>query len=248
VFERLLPSGPPVRAEQALLDAALGARAGEDRPYLFMNFVETVDGRATREGSSRALGGDADLEMLLALRTVADAVLIGPGTVRVEGYGRLVGDPERRERRVAAGLAADPPAVLMSRRFEIPWGAGLFAAPEQPVLIYTEVDATVPAGVEAPVEVVRLEPFSPVAALADLRRRGVRALLSEGGPTLFRGLLGDGLVDELFLTLTPMIVGGEGELRIVAGRALDAPAPLTLQWILRAGDELFLRYRIGSPA
>jgi riboflavin biosynthesis pyrimidine reductase len=247
VYERLQPAGPPVAAEDVLFDAALGSGARADRPYVFMNFVATADGRATQGGDTRALGGDADLAMLLALRTVADAVLVGTGTVRVEGYGRLVGNPQRRERRVAAGLAPDPPAVLIARRFDIPWEAGLFAAPEQPVLIYTPVDGVVPPEVAAPVELVRLDPFSSTAALADLRRRGVRALLSEGGPTLFRGLLGEGLVDELFLTLAPLLTAGDGERQVLSGPSLDAPAPLSLQWILSAEDGLFVRYRIGSP-
>ena len=64
-------------------------------------------------------------------------MLIGVGTLRAEGYAQLVRSPERRARRVAAGMTEDPPAVLISRRFDIPWEAGLFAAPEQPVLIYT---------------------------------------------------------------------------------------------------------------
>jgi riboflavin biosynthesis pyrimidine reductase len=243
VYERLLPPGPPVEAEQALRAAKLADLAGDERPYLFMNFVESADGRATRHGSSRELGSDADLEMLLALRTIADAVLIGPGTVRVEGYGRLVGNADRRARREAAGQAADPPAVLFSRSFEVPWEAGLFAAPEQPVLIYTATGGPVPQ-VAAPVEVIVVEPYSSAAALADLRRRGVRALLSEGGPTLFRGLLDDGLVDELFLTLSPELVGGD-ERRIIPGPPLDPPVALGLQWVLHAEGELFLRYRLA---
>jgi riboflavin biosynthesis pyrimidine reductase len=245
VYERLLPSGPPVAAEQALFEVDFRALAHEDRPYLFMNFVSTVDGRATHGGNTRALGTDADLQMLLALRTVADAVLVGPGTVRVEGYGRLVGDERRRARRVAAGLAPDPPAVVISRSFDIPWEAPLFEAAEQPVLIYTAVDGVAPE-VAAPVEIVRLRPCTSAAVLADLRRRGVRALLSEGGPTLFRGLLGDGFVDELFLTLAPMLTAGARELTILSGPPLDPPVDLRLQWILRADHELFLRYRVGS--
>ena len=72
----------------------------DERPYTFFNFVATLDGRAALDGSTRPLGGPADLEMLLSLRAVADAVLIGPGTVRAEGYGRLVGPgPARRCRR-----------------------------------------------------------------------------------------------------------------------------------------------------
>jgi riboflavin biosynthesis pyrimidine reductase len=242
MYARLRPAGPPAAAEDLLREARMGDSAPGDRPYLFMNFVESADGRATREGSSRALGSDADLEMLLALRTVADAVLVGPGTIRVEGYGRLCGE-ERRARRVAAGQPPDPPLVIFGRRFDIPWDASLFAAAGQPVLIYTAVPGEVP-DVAAPVEVVRLEPYTSAAALADLRARGIRALLSEGGPTLFRGLMVDGLVDELFLTLSPELVGGE-ERRLIPGPPLDPVIELSLRWVLEADGELFLRYRLG---
>ena len=153
--------------------------------------------------------------MLLALRAAADAVLIGPSTVRAEGYGQLVSADRR---------ADTPPAVLISRRFDIPWEAGLFEAAGQPVLIYTSIEAGDPPEVAAPVEVVRLEVCSPAAALADLRARGVRALLSEGGPTLFGGFLEAGLVDELFLTLTPMATGDETEISILRGGRLADPA------------------------
>src|SRR3954453_20586032 len=95
MFERLRPAGPAAAAEDLLREARLGELASEGRPYLVMNFVESADGRATRDGSSRELGSDADLEMLLALRTIADAVLVGPGTIRVEGYGRLCGEGRR---------------------------------------------------------------------------------------------------------------------------------------------------------
>jgi riboflavin biosynthesis pyrimidine reductase len=89
---------------------------------------------------------------------------------------------------------------------------------------------------------VRLEECTPAAALADLRARGIRALLSEGGPTLFRGFLADGYVDELFLTLTPLMTGDEAETAIVSGARLADPARMALRWVLRAEDELFLRY------
>ena len=241
-YERLRPAGPPADAEALLREARLGDSAPAGRPYVFMNFVESADGRATREGSSRALGSDADLEMLLALRTVADAVLVGTGTIRVEGYGRLLGEA-RRARRAAAGRSEDPPLAIFSRSFDVPWDAPLFAAAEQPVIVYTATRGAAP-DVAAPVEVVSLEPYSSAAALADLRARGVRALLSEGGPTLFRGLLADGLVDELFLTLSPEIVGGE-ERRLIPGPPLDPAIDLDLQWVLQAEGELFLRYRLG---
>ncbi|HEX5618889.1 MAG TPA: dihydrofolate reductase family protein, partial [Solirubrobacteraceae bacterium] len=179
-------------------------RAPADRPFVYVNMIMTVDGRTALDGRSAALGGEADLETLLELRTQADAVLIGTGTLRAEGYARLVGNEERRARRVDLGLADDPLAVLISRRFDIPWDAGLFQAADQPVLIYAGVEGDVP-DVPAPVEVVALSDATPAAALADLRTRGVRAVLCEGGPTLFGTLVAAGLVDELFVTLTPLL-------------------------------------------
>jgi riboflavin biosynthesis pyrimidine reductase len=233
VFERLQPAGSPVGALELLREARFGDHPPDQRPYTFFNFVSTLDGRAALDGSTRPLGGPADLEMLVSLRVVADAVLIGTGTVRAEGYGRLVG-PQRR--------SDVPPAVLISRRFDIPWEAGLFQAVDQPVIVYGPVDAPEPPSVPAPVEVVRLDPCTPAAALADLRGRGVRALLSEGGPTLFHGFLAAGLVDELFLTLTPVITGDEAETAIVSGLRLPEPSRMALRWVLRADEELFLRY------
>ena len=231
MFHRLTDGGA-VSAAQYLAEADFAARAPEGRPYVVFNFVTTLDGRAAIDGTTRSLGDDADLEMLLSLRVVADAVLVGPGTIRAEGYGRLIG-PERR--------AEPPPVVLISRRFDIPWEAGLFAAADQPVLIYTSADGAGP-DVAAPVEVGRLDRATPAAVLADLRRRGVRALLSEGGPTLFHGLLEAGLVDELFLTVTPLLTGDETETGILSGVRLPVPARFGLSGALRAGDDLFLRY------
>jgi riboflavin-specific deaminase-like protein len=218
-------------------------RAPDDRPFVYVNMITTLDGHAAVDGRSAGLGDDADLESLLELRTIADAVLIGTGTVRAESYDRLVRSEERRERRRTLGLVEDPPAVLISRRFDIPWEAGLFAAPEQRVLIYTGMEGEVP-DVAAPVEVVRLTDPTPAAALADLRARDVRALLCEGGPTLHGALHAAGLVDELFLTVTPVLTGEDHEPSIVAGGRLPDLTRLRLLSVRQVGSELFLRYAV----
>jgi 5-amino-6-(5-phosphoribosylamino)uracil reductase len=95
------------------------------------------------------------------------------------------------------------------------------------------------------VEVVRLAAVEPAAVLADLRARGVHALLSESGPTTNRLLLEAGVADELFLTVAPLLTADDGEPAIVAGPRLPAPAELRLEWLLRHGDELFLRYAVA---
>jgi riboflavin biosynthesis pyrimidine reductase len=218
-------------------------RAPADRPYVYVNMIATVDGRTAIDGRSAGLGDDADLQLLLDLRTLADAILIGTGTLRAEGYDRRGRNEERRARRRAAGLAEDPLAVLLTRRFDVPWDAGLFQAASQPVLIYTGVDGAVP-DVPAPVEVVRLVDPTPAAALADLRARGVLALLCEGGPTLHGALHAAGLVDELFVTVAPLLTGDETESTVIAGGRLPDPVALTLLSVEQHGSELFLRYAV----
>jgi riboflavin-specific deaminase-like protein len=221
-------------------------RAPADRPFVFVNMIATADGRAARDGRSATIGGEADLELLLELRTIADAVLIGSGTLRAEGYDRLVKREVRRERRRALGLAEDPLAVIISRRFDVPWDAGLFGAAEQPILVYTGTEAGEPPEVPAPVEVVRLEVPGLTEMLADLRARGVRALLSEGGPTMHGALWAAGVVDELFLTLAPLITGDSDEPSIVEGGRLPDAAELELVSVDRIGSEVFLRYGRAS--
>jgi riboflavin biosynthesis pyrimidine reductase len=220
--------------------AELDVTPGDDRPFLYLNMVSSVDGRAAIEGRSQQLGSATDTLLLTELRALADAVLIGTGTLRAEGYGRLVANPERVARREAAGKAATPTVVLISRRLDVPWDAGLFQAPDQPVLIYTDAGDD-PPPTAAPVELVR--GADPAHALRDLRARGVRALLCEGGPTLNRALLAAGLVDELFLTVSPLLAGNKDAPRIVEGDDLP-PARLDLKWVLHDDDELYLRYAI----
>jgi riboflavin-specific deaminase-like protein len=241
-FDRLTP-GPSRPPHEWLSELRPHDRAPDDRPFLFLNMVASADGRATIEGRTVGLGSEADTLLLTELRAVADAVLIGTGTIRAEGYGRLVRNPERVARRAAAGLPPTPAAVLISRSFDIPWGAPLLESADQPVIIYTG-DGGAPPRVAAPLEVVRLEDCTPRAVMADLRSRGVRSLLCEGGPTLNSGLLEAGVVDELFLTLSPQLAGETDAPRIVEGMGLPEPVPLTVEWVLRHDDELYLRYRV----
>ena len=241
-FDRLDATGAR-EPHEWLADLRPAERAPGGRPFVYLNMVASADGRAALGGRTVTLGSEADTLLLTELRALAEAVLIGPGTLRAEGYGKLVGNPERVARRSAAGLAHTPLCVVISRSLDLPWDAGLFASPEQPVLVYTGSEAA-PPEIAAPLEVVRLADPAPAAALRDLRERGVRSLLCEGGPTLNRALLAAELVDELFLTLSPLLAGNRDAPRIVEGDDLPAPAQLALAWVLRHDDELYLRYRI----
>jgi riboflavin biosynthesis pyrimidine reductase len=223
-LERVWPDHAPATPEE--LVASRGT-VPDGRPLVSAVMVASLDGRAAVAGSSRPLGGEYDLRLMLALRASADALLVGPGTVRAEGYGPL-----------------PCPAVLVSRSFDLPWEAGLFAAPGQPVLVYTGTAAGEPPPCGAAVEVVRLDEPSLDAVLADLHARGIRRLLCEGGPRLNRALLAAGLLDELFLTLSPLLTGDDGQTAILAGGALPAPLRLALRSVATADAELYLRYSV----
>jgi riboflavin biosynthesis pyrimidine reductase len=242
-YQRLFPEPGETTAPDALASLDARERAPDERPFVLVDMVSSIDGRATIDGRSKWLGSDADTEMLVELRTIADAVLIGPATVRAESYGDLATPPERRARRRAAGLAERPLAVLITRSGSIPWDAGLFAAAEQPVVIYSGSDLEVP-DVPAPVTVHHIDGVVPATALAHLRaEHDVRVVLCEGGPKLLHTLLAGDLVDELFLTLTPVVVGDDSQPRIVSGGPLPGGArKLGLRWVLCVGGELFLRY------
>ncbi|MFN8160181.1 MAG: dihydrofolate reductase family protein [Solirubrobacterales bacterium] len=215
-----------------------------DRPFLAVNFATTLDGRAAIEGRSGKIGSSTDTEMLQRLRTRFDAVMVGAGTVRAERYGRIVSNPEWRERRERIGLPHDPLAVIVSGRLDLPWDAPVFTDGGGRVLIFTASDAEPPA-TATPVRVVRHEGRVDIAAaLSHLRgERGVRALLCEGGPGLHGELQGAGLVDELFLTIAPKLAGGRGA-HILEGE-LSSTAELEPVWLLERSGELFARYRRG---
>ena len=241
-MRRLLPDPGPTTVSEQLETYRPWEEPRDSRPLVAMNFVATLDGRATIEGRSGPIGSDADTAMLAELRTRFDAVMIGAGTMRVERYGQLAAKQETRERRERTGLSPEPLMVVVSGRLDLPWDAPLFAGGGGEVLIFTST-ATEPPETASSVEVVRHEgAVNLTAALRYLREeRGVRALLSEGGPHLHEQLQADGLVDELFLTIAPKLSGGE------APRIVEGPLPeivdFELGWLLEEDGELFARYR-----
>jgi riboflavin-specific deaminase-like protein len=215
-------------------------RAHEDRPFVAMNFASTVDGRATIGGVSGPIGSATDTAMLVGLRTRFDAVMIGAGTMRAERYGRPVADPAKRAGREELGLLGDPLMVIVSGRLDLPWDADLFTEGSGRVLIFTTAE-TEPPDTATEVVVVRQDPRVDLAeAMRHLREEGVRAVLCEGGPRLHAQLQAADLVDDLFLTIAPKLVGGDAP-RIIEGE-LPGIDPLELSWLLEEDGELFARY------
>jgi riboflavin-specific deaminase-like protein len=243
---RLLPDPGSTSVGQQLDGLELATEAHDHRPYVITNFAITLDGRATIQGRSGAIGSDADTQMLVGLRTKVDAVMIGAGTLRTERYGRIVPDPEKRARRERHGLPHDPLAVVVSGRLDIPWDAPLFTEGGGRVLIFTVAETEAPES-RTPVGVVRHQGRVDLApAQHHLRtEHGVRALLCEGGPRLHAQLIEAGLVDELFVTHAPKLAGGEGP-GLVTGLP-ELERPLELAWLLEQDGELFARYRTVRP-
>jgi|SRR5215210_4103445 len=242
-MRRLLPDPGPTSIPEQLAELDLVASAPDQRPYLITNFVITLDGKATLHGRSGAIGSDTDTRMLVGLRTKAEAVMIGAGTMRAERYGRPISDPEQRARREREGLPHDPLMVIVSGRLDLPWDAPLFTEGGGRVLIFTASDAE-PPETNTPVRVVRHEGRVDLSeALTHLRTEGgIRALLCEGGPRLHAQLIEAGLVDELFVTHAPKLAGGEGPNLVVGLSELERP--LKVAWILEQDGELFVRYRV----
>jgi riboflavin-specific deaminase-like protein len=254
-LRRLLPPGEPATAATIVARLGLHERpaAAAQRPYLILNMVSTADGRATIGGRSGPIGNRADRELFHELRGVVDAVMAGAGTVRTERYGRIVPDRARRRLRAERGLSEEPLACIVSGRLELPGDIPLLADPAARVVILTSSAASLPA-CAAHVDYVRARRDGLLdlpAALAELRERfAVRTLLCEGGPHLNAQLLAAGLVDELFLCISPRLAGGDpvaGEaLRIIAGIELDPPAEMRLIEALESDSHLFLRYTLAS--
>ena len=240
-MRRLLPDPGPVTVEQQLDLYRPWEQGFDERPFVAMNFVVTVDGRATIEGRSGPIGSEADTALLAGLRTRFDAVMIGAGTMRVERYGRPVRSQEKQERRERIGLSPEPLMAIVSGRLDLPWDAPLFTEERGRVLIFTASEAEPPETATS-LRVVRHEGSVDLAeALRHLRQElGVRALLCEGGPHLYGQLQAAGLVDDLFLTIAPKLVGGRAP-RIVEGELPDV-VPLELAWLLEEDGELFARY------
>jgi riboflavin-specific deaminase-like protein len=242
---RLHPEPGDLTIADVLGELDLAAAAPPDRPYVICNMVASADGKAAVAGRTKALGSEADRELFHRLRTRADAVMVGTGTLRIERYGRLVRDPALVEARERAGLAPLPIAVVITRSLEVPLDIPLFQDPDSTVALYTSAEAELEP-TPATVRVTRLDPgeMTMTAALRRLREdHGVRSVLCEGGPTVLAALIGERVLDELFLTLAPKLAGGE-PLTIVAGAPLPEPAELDLLWLLEREGELYARYAV----
>lgn len=211
VHVHALVAGPAIGD---LLDPYLGVdRARADgRCWVLANMVAGLDGTAAVDGRVGALSHGADAELFRLLRTVADVVLVGAETVRREGYGPVRLPEQRRAERRSDGRSAVPPIAVVTRSLALDWSAALFADGDGPrplVITCGGADAgrRAKAAEHAEVIVAGDDRVDLGLALAALGERGHQVVLTEGGPTLLGLLVDGGHLDELCLTLAPMMGG-----------------------------------------
>jgi 5-amino-6-(5-phosphoribosylamino)uracil reductase len=243
-LHRIHPEPTAIEPDEAISGLGWDELAPPDRPYLALNMVATVDGKAAVQGRTRAISSETDRAIFHNLRTQADAVMAGAGTVRSEGYGPIVKNDQLREKRVREGLDPNPLAVIVSGSLHLPVDVPLLQDPQSRVVILTHSRDEL-KGQRAMVDYLRSEggTFDLRPLMERLRSEyGIRSVLCEGGPTLNASLLPYGLVDELFLTIAPTLAGGMDALTIVAGAPLPQLVDLELVWALEEGSELYFRY------
>ncbi|MGW8377161.1 pyrimidine reductase family protein [Streptomyces sp. ODS28] len=217
-------------------------------PWLRANMVSSLDGAAHHDGRSQPLSSDADMRIFGVLRGLADAVVVGAQTVRQEGYRPARAREAFAERRAAAGQGPAPAIAVVSASLDLDFTLPLFTAPLVPTLVVTGAGAPqdrVAAARESGADVVfagegaAVDPARIPGALAE---RGLRRLLTEGGPRLLGQLVYARALDELCMTLAPRLTSGDAA-RIVNGPGIETPVDFRLDGVLEEAGFLFTRYR-----
>jgi 5-amino-6-(5-phosphoribosylamino)uracil reductase len=239
MLRRITPTYEPI---DDLLGLYLSdERSVGERPWLMLNFLTSIDGGTTIDGTSSRLGDADDKELFMTLRAVPDVILVGAGTIEAEDYHPVTLDDERRRRRLEAGLSAVPVLAIVSGRLSFDPEARVFSDPEHRPLVITGPDAA-PAKLAMlgdAADVIFLEELTAPAILAHLGAVGI--VLCEGGPSLAGQFVADGLVDEVNLTLAPKMISGRSA-RMTHGTPADPPVGMRLDRALVGEESLFLRY------
>lgn len=219
--------------------------ADRSRAHLRANMISSLDGAATHQGLSGGLNGPADKQVFDLLRRLADVIIVGAGTVRAEGYGAMRLDAADVAWRHAQGLTDHPVFAIVSGRLDLDPTSPVFTeAPVRP-LVFTHAGSPTAQRTRlaevAEVVVCGEQAVDPAALRLALLSRNLPQMLTEGGPHLLGTLAGAGVLDELCLTISPVLEGGDA-IRLTR----DAPpvhTTMRLTGLLRAGDMVMLRYQ-----
>lgn len=221
---------------------------GLRRCWVRGNMITSADGGATVDGKSGGLGGPGDRTLFHRMRQAADVILVGASTVRTENYSGAQSTPAARQTRQARGQSEVPPIAVLTRSADFDRDAKLFHRTEVRPLILTSAPAAVTArerfgDLADIVDASGDEPDSvdPAAALDVLADRGLLRVLTEGGPAILGLFTAADLLDELCVTIAPVLVGGEAP-RIVTGLG-RVRTPLHRSHVLSDDDGfLYCRY------
>ncbi len=241
-MRQLLPTSVDDLDHDALVQAY---RYDGDRPWVRGNMVASLDGSAVKDGRSGGLGGDADKAVFDVLRGLADVVLIGAGTARSEGYRAMRAKSPYSELRNTAGQRPAPALALVSGRLDLDPGSDLFGGSERTVVItHAGADGAARDRLAEVADVVVVGDGSVDigAGLDALAERGLPRVLCEGGPSLLADVAAAGRLDELCLTLSPQLVGGDGT-RITHGP--DLATSMRLAHLLEQDGVLLSRWTAG---
>lgn len=238
---QLLPPGTG-DTDLTVLEESGDRTPPSDRPWIMANMVMSLDGAYAMDGVSGGLGSAGDKAVFHHLRIAADAILVAAGTARQERYRRPHMSDEAVRRRRERSQQDHPRLVLVSRSLSLPPTLPLFEGEgPTPLVVHPgSVDTgKAPEGVE--LRSAGEEHIDFPALLKSLYDDGVRYLLCEGGPSLLGQLHTAGLIDEMFLTLSPSMVGGPNVGLLGASRQLQRP--MRLHRLLEQDSALFLTYR-----
>jgi 5-amino-6-(5-phosphoribosylamino)uracil reductase len=225
-------------------------RTGPEGPEVWLraNMVSTLDGAAQHDGRSQPISNATDMRIFGTLRALADVVLVGAETVRQEGYRPARVRAEFAAAREAAGQGPVPAIAVVTAGLDLDFSLPLFTSPAVPTLILTGAAAAPDrraaaekAGARVVIagDGVGVDPVRAVRALAGL---GHTRLLTEGGPRLLGQLIASGVLDELCLTVSPMLTAGDAQ-RIAGGPSVTVPSRFELVSLLEEAGFLFSRYR-----
>lgn len=247
-MDQLLPTAATDLDDDALA-RLYGFPPALDRPWVKVNFISSADGAVSVDGRSGGLSDPNDKRIFRFGRTLADVILVGAGTAVIERYRGVKPHEIDAGRRAALGLAPVPPIAVVSRRCTVPPDSPLVTDPIAPTVVFTTEAAAAQrksavADAGADVVVTGDDDVDLAGVLAELDRRRLRRVACEGGPTLFGSLVAAGLVDELDLSVAPLLAAGDAS-RIAHGTPPTAPLPLRLASVLHANDMLMLKYLRG---